>query len=72
MKFKEYIKEEKVLWGVKKGEPDWAEQIITTNASKFEEAKKWATENGFDRFRISEFNMGDKPDFINAINTKRK
>jgi hypothetical protein len=33
---------EKVLFAVKKGEPDWAEELITEKESKFEEAKKWA------------------------------
>jgi hypothetical protein len=53
----------KILWAVKQGEPDWAEQIITENESRFDEAKKWAEANGFDRFRIAEIDMSKKPKF---------
>lgn len=59
---------EKVLYGVKKGQPDYMSEIITTNEKRFVEAKKWATENGFDRFRISEINLSEKPDFTKCLN----
>lgn len=57
---------EKVLFAVKQGEPNWAEVVITENESKFEEAKKWAEANGFDRFRIAEIDMSKKPKFANG------
>lgn len=53
----------KVLWGVKKGEPDWKEQIITEQEERIEDAKKWATANGFDRFRIQTIDLTTPPDF---------
>ena len=59
-----------VLWGTKKGDPDYAETIITTvgtrdvkNMGKIDKAKKWATENGFDRLRVAKLNLDEKPDF---------
>jgi DNA repair protein RadC len=59
---------EKVLFAVKIGEPDWAEQLITENESRIEEAKKWAEQNGFDRFRVAEIDMSKKPKFAKGGN----
>jgi hypothetical protein len=53
----------KVLWGVKKGDADWKEQIITENEQQIENAKKWAVDNGFDRFRIQMIDLSTPPDF---------
>lgn len=54
LRFKENILNvEKVLWAVKKGEPDWKEEIITNKEENIEAAKNWAKSNGFDRFRES-------------------
>jgi len=58
---------EEVLWAVKKGEPDYMEQIITAKPEKIEEAKKWAEANGFDRFRIATVNMNKKPNFAKVV-----
>jgi len=52
---------ETILWAVKIDDEDWQEQIITTNANVIDKATKWATENGFDRFRISQFDPQEKP-----------
>ena len=60
------MKTETVLWAVKKGAPDWEEVLITTKKERIPAAKKWAEENGFDRFRVSEIDDG-MPDFIGAI-----
>ena len=57
---------EQVLWAVKIGEPNWAEQMITNDASKIEEAKAWAEKKGFDRFRIANID-DEKPDFTKTI-----
>lgn len=58
---------ELVLWATKVGEPDWAEQLITSgNAEKVAKARSWAEANGFDRLRVSTFNW-EKPDFVQAI-----
>jgi len=59
---------ETILYAVKKGQPKYMEEIITTNPEKIEEARKWAEENGFDRFRIAKIDLGEKPDFIGTIN----
>lgn len=59
----------KVLWAVKKGEPDWNEQIITEKEERIEDAKKWATQNGFDRFRIATIDLKEKPDFKKTFDT---
>ena len=59
----------KILWAVKKGEPDYNEQIITENEERIEDAKKWATENGFDRFRIQVLDLSTPPDFKKTFGT---
>lgn len=58
---------EKILYAVKIGEPDYMEQIITTNQDVIEQARAWAKANGFDRFRIATYN-GEAPNFIGALN----
>ena len=54
---------ETILFGVKKGEPDWNEVLITNNPDRIEDAKKWALANGFDRLRVSKIDINEKPDF---------
>ena len=61
---------EKILWGVKIGEPDYMEELITNNSDQIEQAKVWAVANGFDRLRVAEINLNEKPDFAKTINTK--
>lgn len=61
----------KILWGVKIGDPDWKEQIITENPYLIEKAKAWAEKNGFDRFRIAIINLSEKPDFVKTIRKKQ-
>lgn len=58
----------KVLFAVKVGEPDWAEQLITEQENRIEEARKWAGENGFDRFRIAEIDLSTPPDWAKTVN----
>jgi len=59
----------KVLYAVQKGEPDYMEQIITEHEDRIPEARKWAEENGFDRFRIATYSdVPEMPDFAAAIN----
>jgi len=63
---------------VKIGDEDWKIEIITTadtkvdkDLDKLKKAKAWATANGFDRFRVTKFNMDDpkdKPDFTKTVN----
>lgn len=56
----------KILFGVKVGEPDWAEQLITEQEEQIPAARKWAGENGFDRFRIAEID-DNPPDFAGTV-----
>jgi hypothetical protein len=60
-----------VLWGTEKGLPNYMEEVITdkTDMKIIEEAKKWAANNNFDRFRISTYNdqVYEKPDFTQTI-----
>jgi len=60
---------EYILWGVKNGDPEWHEQIITQAKSKehLAKAQKWAEENDFSKFRVLTFN-GEKPDFVGTLN----
>lgn len=58
---------EKVLYGTKEGEPDWTEEIISTNPEVFEAAQEWAKENGFDRFRIAEIDLSELPNFATTV-----
>jgi hypothetical protein len=58
----------KILYAVKKNDPDYMEEIITTNEEVIDKARTWAIENGFDRFRVATFTDGERPDFISTIN----
>ncbi len=58
----------KVLWGTRKGDQNWQEELITEDETRIEAAKKWAEANGFDRLRVSEFNEGEAPDFTKILN----
>lgn len=62
------MKTQQILWAVKIGDPDYAEQILTDKPERFEAAKQWAKANGFDRFRISEIDLDTKPDFTKTLN----
>ena len=59
---------EQVLYGTRKGDEDWQEEIISTNPEAFNEAQAWATEQGFNRFRIAEIDLSTPPDFTRTIN----
>ncbi|MFA5401736.1 MAG: methyltransferase domain-containing protein [Dehalococcoidia bacterium] len=58
-----------VLWGTKKGDPSYAEQIITETKDKghLEKAKKWAAENDFVNIRTMVHREGDRPNFGSAL-----
>ncbi len=43
---------ESILWGIKKGDPAWMQEIITNDKRNFEKAKAWAKRNGFDRLEL--------------------
>jgi len=58
----------KILWATKIGNPDWQEELITEFEVKIPFAKIWAKNNGYDRLRVSEIDLRDKPDFGKTIN----
>jgi len=58
----------KILWGTRKGAPDWDEELITEQADRIPEAMNWAKENGFDRFRIAIIDLDTPIDFSETIN----
>lgn len=62
------MKKEFVLYGTKIVEPDYMEQVITVQHDMqiIEKAKAWATENGYNRLRVSTFNW-EKPDFTKTL-----
>ena len=57
-----------ILWATKRGEEDWKEQLITEQEDKIEAAIIWAKENGFDRIRIANINLTEKPNFTGTVN----
>lgn len=62
-------KQQAILWGVKVGDEDWAEQLITATSNKahLNKAKEWALKNGFNRLRVGKFTDGEMPNFIGTI-----
>ena len=58
---------EKLLYGRKKGEPDYMEQLLSTKPECFDKVKILAKKDGFVSFRVSEFELA-KPDFVGALN----
>ena len=61
----------KALFGTRKENEDWQEELITENEDKFTEAMAWAEENGFDRFRIVTVD-GSVPDFAGCVRRNKK
>jgi len=58
----------RILWGTRKGAPDWDEELITEQSDRIPEAMNWAKENGFDRFRIAIIDMDTPIDFAETVN----
>jgi len=56
----------KILFATKKGEPDYAEQLVTEVESRIPAASEWAKANGFDRLRVAEITDG-APDFTKVF-----
>ncbi len=63
---------ETILYGTRIGEPDWKEDIIyggpagKATDESIVRATEWATANGFDRLRVSQFD-GSAPDFTAVL-----
>lgn len=58
---------ERVLMGIRKGCPDYAEEVLTDRPEQFDAAREWARGQGFDRFRVMEVDLSTPPDFTKAI-----
>ena len=58
---------ERILYGTRKGEPSWKEEIITNQEKRFDQAKAWAKRNGFDRFRVAVIDLRETPDFTKCV-----
>ena len=65
---------ETILYGCKIGQPNYMEEILYqckgyTNKEKLmAKGKEWAKANGYDRLRITEIDLMQKPDFTKTIN----
>jgi hypothetical protein len=65
---------ETLLYGCKIDQPDYMEEILyqckgyTNKEELLNKGKQWADQNGYNRLRIKEINLSQKPNFIEAIN----
>lgn len=58
---------EYVLWGVKIGEPSWAEDILFVDKEEIKlnkSLKDFFKSKGYDRLRIAKINLSEKPNFF--------
>lgn len=56
-----------VLFGVRIGQPGYAEILLTDKPERIEAAKTWALANGFDRLRVATIDLATPPNFVAAI-----
>lgn len=65
---------EQVLYATRKGDPDWKEELITStsDSARLAAAETWAREHGFDRLRVTTFDMSKPPDFVGAIKGRKR
>lgn len=65
---------ETLLYGCKIEQPDYMEEILyqckgyTNKEELLNMGKQWAEKNGYNRLRIKEINLSQKPNFTEAIN----
>ena len=61
-----------ILWAIPKGQPEYRERLIcdTSERANLLTAREWATANGYDRFRVSQYDTNDTttPDFGATVN----
>lgn len=60
-------KSEKVLFGVKVGDPDWKEAVLCTQPERFEAVKAIAKRDGWGRFRVATIDLSAPPDFSRSV-----
>lgn len=80
MKFKDVLKEgfgkEIIIYGIKKGDPDYMSDIIMVwpkgkpkpNEKQMEKIKEIGKKKGYDRFDVRTVDLSTPPDFKKAIN----
>lgn len=61
-----------VLWGVKEGDEDWMETILSTQPERFEAVKAMAARDGWGRFRVATIDLTTTPDFTKAVKASPK
>jgi len=67
---------ETLLYGCKINAHKYMEEILyqckgyTNKKELMEKGKQWAEKNGYDRLRISEIDLTQKPNFTKTINLK--
>ena len=59
---------EKLLYGTKVNEPEYMEQLLSTQPENFDKVIVLAKRDGFDRFRISTVDLSVIPDFTKTLN----
>lgn len=57
----------KALFGLRIGAEDWQEELITEVEERFEAAKQWAIENGFDPKKFRVVTVDELPDFAETV-----
>lgn len=60
---------ETILYGIRRGEEDWQEELLTTDATRIDAATTWAKANGFDRFRVATIDLSVPPDWAKTVNS---
>jgi hypothetical protein len=65
------MKVEKLLYGVRLGDEDWQEELLTNDETRHEDAKVWAVKEGFDpkRFRVATFDPSSPIEWPKVLNS---
>lgn len=63
---------EMVLYGVKKGDEDWQEVILSTKPETFDKVKVTAAKDGFHKFRVAKVDLRTPPDFTKTVKKEAK
>ena len=58
---------ERILWGVKQGDPDWQEVVLSRRKEKFDMVIRIATRDGYHKFRVAVLDMSIPPDFKGVV-----
>lgn len=58
---------ETLLYGVRTGNEDWEEELLTTQGDRIEEVKRLAAKDGFNRFRVATWEPTTGEQILNAF-----